>query len=142
MLVQEATFYFQMFFVMIVVGSILYNNNTISLFLNAIDWQYKLCHFIDNVKRFCLNCFNSDHPKYVETPIQVLSYSSVNMLQSCILVMILWRIRSVPALFCQLDRLLLTVNVEINIFYKCIFFNQKYLYHFSVTKNMISKDDQ
>nr|XP_050858456.1 intermembrane lipid transfer protein Vps13 isoform X2 [Vespula vulgaris] len=65
-------FYIQMFFVMIVVGSILYNNNTVSLFLNAIDWQYKLCHFIDHVKRFCLNCFNSEHPKYVETPIQVV----------------------------------------------------------------------
>ncbi|KAI4489144.1 hypothetical protein M0804_004642 [Polistes exclamans] len=65
-------FYVQMFFMMIVVGSILYNNNTISLLLNTIDWQYKLCHFIDHVKRFCLNCFNSEHPKYVETPIQVV----------------------------------------------------------------------
>lgn len=64
-----------MFFVMIVVGSIFYNNNSIGLLLNAINWRSIFCHFIDYVKRLCLKTLPSEHPKYLEAPIQVLPFS-------------------------------------------------------------------
>ncbi|XP_068984481.1 intermembrane lipid transfer protein Vps13 isoform X1 [Bombus flavifrons] len=71
---QEAVepFYIKMFFMMIVVGSILYNNNTIGLLLNAINWRSVFCRFIDCVKRLCLKTLPSEHKKYLEAPIQVV----------------------------------------------------------------------
>ncbi|CAK9800782.1 Intermembrane lipid transfer protein Vps13, partial [Anthophora quadrimaculata] len=65
-------FYIKMFFVMIVVGSILYNNNTIGLLLNAINWRSIFCRFIDCVKHRCLKKLPSEHKKYLEAPIQVV----------------------------------------------------------------------
>ena len=61
---------------MIVVGSILYNNNTIGLLLNAINWRSVFSRFIDCIKHLCLKNLSSEHKKYLETPIQVLSFSS------------------------------------------------------------------
>ncbi|XP_076681161.1 vacuolar protein sorting 13C isoform X2 [Andrena cerasifolii] len=71
---QEVTepFYIKMFFVMIVVGSILYNNNTVGLLLNAINWRSIFCHFVDYVKRLCLKSLPSEHPKYLGAPVQVV----------------------------------------------------------------------
>ncbi|XP_026298323.1 vacuolar protein sorting-associated protein 13 isoform X3 [Apis mellifera] len=65
-------FYIKMFFVMIVVGSILYNNNTIGLLLNAINWRSVFSRFIDCIKHLCLKNLSSEHKKYLETPIQVV----------------------------------------------------------------------
>ncbi|XP_076183155.1 vacuolar protein sorting 13C isoform X2 [Ptiloglossa arizonensis] len=65
-------FYIKMFFVMIVVGSILYNNNTIGLLLNAINWRSIFCRFVDYVKHLCFKNLSSEHPKYLEAPIQVV----------------------------------------------------------------------
>ncbi|CAL7938935.1 unnamed protein product [Xylocopa violacea] len=65
-------FYIKMFFVMIVVGSILYNNNTIGLLLNAINWRSVFCRFIDCVKHLCLKNLPPEHKKYLEAPIQVV----------------------------------------------------------------------
>ncbi|XP_043520214.1 vacuolar protein sorting-associated protein 13 isoform X3 [Frieseomelitta varia] len=71
---QEAVepFYMKMFFVMIVVGSILYNNNTIGLLLNAINWRSVFCRFIDCIKHLCLKTLPSEHKKYLDAPIQVV----------------------------------------------------------------------
>nr|XP_012140992.1 PREDICTED: vacuolar protein sorting-associated protein 13C isoform X2 [Megachile rotundata] len=65
-------FYIKMIFMMIVVGSILYNNNTIGLLLNVINWRSIFCRFVDCVKRLCLKTLPSEHPKYLEAPIQVV----------------------------------------------------------------------
>ncbi|XP_076625592.1 vacuolar protein sorting 13C isoform X3 [Colletes latitarsis] len=65
-------FYIKMFFVMIVVGSILYNNNSIGLLLNAINWRSIFCRFVDYVKHLCFKTLSSEHPKYLEAPIQVV----------------------------------------------------------------------
>ena len=65
-----------MFFVMIVVGSILYNNNTIGLLLNAINWRSVFCRFIDCIKHLCLKTLPSEHKKYLDAPIQVQSFFS------------------------------------------------------------------
>ncbi|XP_076225482.1 vacuolar protein sorting 13C isoform X3 [Nomia melanderi] len=65
-------FYIKMCCVMIVIGSILYNNNTVGLLFDAINWQSIFCRFIDYIKRFCLENISSEHPKYVEAPIQVV----------------------------------------------------------------------
>ncbi|XP_076380466.1 vacuolar protein sorting 13C isoform X3 [Megalopta genalis] len=65
-------FYIKMFCVMIVVGSILYNNNTVGLLFDAINWRSIFCHFVDYIKRFCLKSLPSEHPKYVKAPIQVV----------------------------------------------------------------------
>ncbi|XP_076294775.1 vacuolar protein sorting 13C isoform X2 [Lasioglossum baleicum] len=65
-------FYIKMFCVMIVVGSIFYNNNTIGLLFDAINWRSIFCRFIDYVKHFCLKSLSSEHPKHVEAPIQVV----------------------------------------------------------------------
>nr|XP_034187905.1 vacuolar protein sorting-associated protein 13 isoform X3 [Osmia lignaria] len=71
---QDVTepFYIKMFFMMIMVGSILYNNNTIGLLLNVINWRSIFCHFVDYVKRLCSKTLPSEHPKYLEAPIQVV----------------------------------------------------------------------
>lgn len=59
---------------MIVVGSILYNNNSIGLLLNAINWRSVFCRFIDCVKPLCLKNIPSEHKKYLEAPVQVLPF--------------------------------------------------------------------
>ncbi|XP_053986716.1 intermembrane lipid transfer protein Vps13 isoform X2 [Hylaeus volcanicus] len=65
-------FYIKIFFVMIVVGSILYNDNNIGLLLNAINWRSIFCRFVDHVKHLCFKTLSSEHPKYLEAPIQVV----------------------------------------------------------------------
>ncbi|XP_066591225.1 intermembrane lipid transfer protein Vps13 isoform X2 [Prorops nasuta] len=71
---QEANepFYIQIFFMMIMVGSILYNQSTLGLLLNNFNW---LCQFrkdINNTKCLKMNISNSVTPKYFEAPIQAV----------------------------------------------------------------------
>lgn len=56
---------------MIVVGSILYNNNTLGLLLDVIDWRAKLNRSVTYVERRCSSLAKSEVPKYLEGPIQV-----------------------------------------------------------------------
>ncbi|XP_017891074.1 vacuolar protein sorting-associated protein 13 isoform X2 [Ceratina calcarata] len=65
-------FYMKMFFVVIMVGSILYNNDTIGLLLNAINWRSVFGRFVDCDKRLCLKNLPSEHKRYLEAPVQVV----------------------------------------------------------------------
>ncbi|XP_046738037.1 vacuolar protein sorting-associated protein 13 isoform X1 [Diprion similis] len=65
-------FYIKMFFMMIMVGSILYNNNTLGLLLDVIDWHNILNRSISYVEHRCSSLNKSEVPKYLEGPIQAV----------------------------------------------------------------------
>ncbi|XP_020707369.2 intermembrane lipid transfer protein Vps13 isoform X2 [Athalia rosae] len=65
-------FYIKMFFMAIMVGSILYNNNTLGLLLDIIDWRLKLNRSISYVEHRCSSIAKSNGSKCLEGPIQAV----------------------------------------------------------------------
>lgn len=60
---------------MIVIGSILYNNNLLGLFFD--EQRFDLFHFLfRRAKHNCLDT-RSNNPKYFEAPIQVPNYQQL-----------------------------------------------------------------
>lgn len=76
-----------MFFMMIMVGSILYTNDTLGLLLDVINWRIKLNRSISCLDIRCSSLAKSEVPKYLEGPIQVLTYiNSMSTQHLCILI--------------------------------------------------------
>lgn len=62
---------------MIVIASVFYNHDNLGFLFEYVQWDRKLHNFIDYVKNKFFNIIESKTPKYLKTPLQVLTINSI-----------------------------------------------------------------